>query len=308
MVGIYVYRRGAGVYPIAATAGAMRDGDLRHRQAVDVAHAAAHGRCAKSTHCTCPHLASPIRLIMISRGCNPRFWSARVSAVKQDVLARALHQRMVRGGHSTGEYHLFCDQYCGSGPFQDGGHDLRDGAGEISPMARRPPRRSFHRAMAGEAAFSRSIGCVTCHSSRARRRWLACMAEPCSSKGAASVTADENYLRESILYPSAQDRPKRLSPDHAQFSRGQLTEEQVMDLVAYIKSLSRFHGRPVPEMHDTGPSTQPDRAVPGPGPFLPERKSRRDNRKFHETSVSHQCDTGVPPVLQVVVNCKCVDL
>jgi cytochrome c oxidase subunit 2 len=51
------------------------------------------------------------------------------------------------------------------------------------------------------------------------------------------VTADENYVRESILNPAAKVvagyRP--VMPTYA----GQLSEEQVLQLVAFIKSLGK---------------------------------------------------------------------
>ena len=52
---------------------------------------------------------------------------------------------------------------------------------------------------------------------------------------AAPQVADENYLRESILNPSAKI-VTGFQPLMATY-QGQLTEEQVMDLIAYIKSL-----------------------------------------------------------------------
>jgi len=51
--------------------------------------------------------------------------------------------------------------------------------------------------------------------------------------------------------------------------RGQLTEEQVMDLVEYIKSLAGATTDPFQLPLVGGPATQPNRAVPGPGPFVP---------------------------------------
>src|SRR2546423_12937028 len=52
-----------------------------------------------------------------------------------------------------------------------------------------------------------------------------------------TVRADEDYLRESILYPRAKI-VKGFAPDLMPSYQGQLTEEQLMQLVAYIKSVS----------------------------------------------------------------------
>ena len=51
-----------------------------------------------------------------------------------------------------------------------------------------------------------------------------------------SVTADDDYLRESILYPRAKivkGFPPGLMPTY----QGQISEEQLVSLVAYIKSM-----------------------------------------------------------------------
>ena len=49
--------------------------------------------------------------------------------------------------------------------------------------------------------------------------------------------------------------------------KGQLTEDQVHQLVAYIKSMASATTDPY-GLPGVGPATQPERAVPGPGPFL----------------------------------------
>jgi cytochrome c oxidase subunit 2 len=55
-------------------------------------------------------------------------------------------------------------------------------------------------------------------------------------EGGQTVTADENYIRESILHPQAKIAAgyKPIMPTFA----GQVSEEQLLQLVTYIKSLS----------------------------------------------------------------------
>ncbi len=57
-----------------------------------------------------------------------------------------------------------------------------------------------------------------------------------------SVTADENYIRESILQPSA--KIVAGYPPIMPIFQGQLSEEQVTDLVEYIKSLKTATTQP----------------------------------------------------------------
>jgi cytochrome c oxidase subunit 2 len=50
------------------------------------------------------------------------------------------------------------------------------------------------------------------------------------------VVADEDYLRESILYPSA--KIVNGYPAIMPTFKGQISEEQLLQLIAYIKSLA----------------------------------------------------------------------
>ena len=56
-----------------------------------------------------------------------------------------------------------------------------------------------------------------------------------------TVIADEAYIRESILYPSAKIVAgyQPIMPTY----KGQVTEEQLLQLMAYIKSLSSGEGK-----------------------------------------------------------------
>ena len=53
---------------------------------------------------------------------------------------------------------------------------------------------------------------------------------------ASSVLFDEDYIRESIIYPNAKIAAG--FPAAMPSFKGQLSEEQILDLIAYIKSLS----------------------------------------------------------------------
>ena len=52
-----------------------------------------------------------------------------------------------------------------------------------------------------------------------------------------SATVDENYLRESMLDPSAKIREGYL--DQMNSYQGQLSNEQIDDLIEFIKSLKK---------------------------------------------------------------------
>ena len=69
----------------------------------------------------------------------------------------------------------------------------------------------------------------------AARCWTTCSARRSSSQGGAKVIADEAYIRESILNPQAKV-VAGFQPIMPTF-QGQVSEEQLLQLIAYIKSL-----------------------------------------------------------------------
>jgi len=86
--------------------------------------------------------------------------------------------------------------------------------------------------------------CLTCHLSDGRGRAPSLnglYGAKVLLAGGSTVTADEAYLRESILDPMAKIVAgyQPLMPTF----QGQLTEEQILNLTAYIKSLAT---QPVP--------------------------------------------------------------
>ena len=85
-----------------------------------------------------------------------------------------------------------------------------------------------------------SLGCVTCHGANAEGGRGPALLGVFGSKvvlnNSQSVTADEAYVRESILNPQAKI-VSGFGPIMPSF-QGQVNEEQLLQLVAYVKSLS----------------------------------------------------------------------
>jgi cytochrome c oxidase subunit 2 len=89
-------------------------------------------------------------------------------------------------------------------------------------------------ARAGEALYMKH-GCGTCHGSKAPT--LAGLAgRKVQLSNGQTIIADESYIRESILNSTAKI-VAGYPPTMPSF-QGQLSEEQLMQLIAYIKSLS----------------------------------------------------------------------
>jgi cytochrome c oxidase subunit II len=155
--------------------------------------------------------------------------------VKQDAVP-GQYRTMWFEATKAGEYHLFCAEYCGTNHSRMIGRIvvLEDidyqkwlgGYTEETPVAE------------GHNLFVQ-FDCVSCHESGVRQRGptlgnLYGMQE--QLENGPTVLVDEVYIRESILDPKARI-VRGFEPVMPSF-RGQLTEEQILALIAYIKSLS----------------------------------------------------------------------
>jgi cytochrome c oxidase subunit 2 len=102
------------------------------------------------------------------------------------------------------------------------------------------------------------LGCSTCHRSDTQGRGpdlAGLFGKPVQLEDGRVVTADENYIRESILTPGAKivSGFKPIMP----VFQGLVSEEQLNALVAYVKSLN-----PSPSGAAGGPAAVPSGAKP----------------------------------------------
>jgi cytochrome c oxidase subunit 2 len=198
-----------------------------------------------------------VRLIMTSEDV---IHSAFVPAfrLKYDVLP-GRYTSLWFEATRPGEYHLFCAEYCGT-----------QHAGMIGSVIVMEPRQyqdwlaggqaSAPLAQAGEQLFAQ-LGCSSCHSatSDALAPQLAGLfGAQVPLEGGGTVVADENYLRESILFPMRQVVAgyEPIMPTY----EGRISEEQLVELVAYLKSLGGSPGAGQPET--PGTVEVPERNVP----------------------------------------------
>lgn len=137
-----------------------------------------------------------------------------------------------------GKYRLYCAEYCGLNHSGMGGwvyvmekDDYADWlAGNVSDQT--PVQM-------GEDLFTNKLGCASCHAGGDNQRGA--KLEGIYNKevklvGGKTVIADDDYIRNSILNPGGQI-VEGYQPIMPTF-KGQVTEEQLVSLVAYIKSLS----------------------------------------------------------------------
>ncbi len=157
--------------------------------------------------------------------------------IKADVLP-GRYTRLWFNATKPGSYHLFCAEFCGtqhSGMI--GEVIVLNPADYQAWLAGGAAQGSL--AQNGETLFQ-DLGCVTCHRSDATGRGPSLVGVYGSQVKLAdgrTLTADENYIRESILNSTAKV-VAGYQPIMPNFS-GQVTEESVMALVAYVRSLKR---------------------------------------------------------------------
>jgi cytochrome c oxidase subunit 2 len=141
----------------------------------------------------------------------------------------------------TGEYHLFCAEYCGtkhSGMTgtvyvmeQDAFQQWLAGGGLTGSMSAR-----------GEQLFQQ-LACNTCHVADGSGRGpslAGVFGSPVKLENGQTVVADESYLRESILTPQLKvvNGYQPLMPTF----QGLINEEGVMSLIEYVKALPSGSG------------------------------------------------------------------
>jgi cytochrome c oxidase subunit II len=176
-----------------------------------------------------------VKLIMTSQDVIHSFF-VPAFRMKQDVLPGRYTVAWFRAT-KPGTYHLFCAEYCGtqhSGMIgsivvmEPAQFEAWMGGGTTGPLS-----------ASGEKIFA-ELGCVTCHRTDSHGRGpnlQGVFGRPVLLQDGRTVTADENYVRESILDPGAKvvNGFKAVMPTF----QGLVSEEQLNALVAYVKSLSQ---------------------------------------------------------------------
>jgi cytochrome c oxidase subunit 2 len=142
---------------------------------------------------------------------------------------------------TAGEYHLFCAEYCGMSHARMIGRIVVMEPHEFQTwLAGGKPAGSM--AEEGEKLFT-SLGCSTCHLANGTGRGPKLndlFGSTVKLGDGTTVTADENYIRESIMTPTAKI-VAGYAPLMPMF-QGQISEEQLTQLIAYVKSLKQASG------------------------------------------------------------------
>jgi cytochrome c oxidase subunit 2 len=156
--------------------------------------------------------------------------------VKQDVVP-GRYSTLWFKADKPGTFHLFCSEYCGTHHSAMIGSVIVMRPDEYQEwLMRGAPGPTM--AQEGERLF-RSYGCSGCHvqSTIVRAPPLEGLyGRPVPLQSGQIVTANEGYLRDSILLP-AKDIAAGYTNDMPSF-QGHLSEDDLLKLIAYIKSIS----------------------------------------------------------------------
>ncbi|MEO7659113.1 MAG: c-type cytochrome, partial [Pyrinomonadaceae bacterium] len=166
------------------------------------------------------------------------------------------------------KYHIYCAEYCGLNHSGMGGWvyvmEQRDFDNWLSGnVSGQTPVE------AGKDLFENKLGCASCHAGGPQQRGAkleGIYGHDVKLVGGATVKADDQYLRNSILNPSSQV-VEGFQPIMPTF-KGQVTEEQLNSLVAYIKSLSPNAAAASP----TAPAANMDAGKPAAEPAAKSNK------------------------------------
>ena len=177
-----------------------------------------------------------VKLVMTSQDVIHSFY-VPAFRIKRDVVP-GRYEVLSFTPTRSGEYRLFCSEYCGTDHARMGGRIvvmepgayarwLAAGSADV-PLARR-----------GAARF-RALGCSGCHAAAAAVHAPSLEHLYGTSIPLADgrfVTVDERYVRDSILLPGTEIAAgyENLMPSYG----GRVSEEELLELIEYIKSLAR---------------------------------------------------------------------
>jgi cytochrome c oxidase subunit 2 len=178
----------------------------------------------------------PVKLTMASEDVIHSF-SIPAFRVRHDVVP-GHYDSLWFTADKPGRYRLFCTEYCG---LEHSGM-----VGWVNVMAEREYAdwtsgggTGGSLSQQGEALFGQ-YGCSTCHLTDQQGRCPVLKGlynKPVQLADGRTVLADDAYLRESILDPNAKIAAG-FEPNIMPNFKGQISEQNVIQLIAYIKSLS----------------------------------------------------------------------
>jgi cytochrome c oxidase subunit 2 len=217
----------------------------------------------------------PVRLLLTSRDVIHSFF-VPAFRLKQDVLPGRTTQTSFQAT-KQGIFHLFCAEFCGTDHARMLGRIVVISPEDYARWLTAQPQGDdlAHR---GASLFI-ARGCAGCHAPASKvhaPKLVGLYGRPVQLSDGRTVTADEAYIRDSILEPR-RDVVAGYEPVMPSFA-GLLSEGEIQALVAHIRSLSTAQdetlGRPGTAADTLVPGTAAERSpamLPGAGSPVDER-------------------------------------
>lgn len=180
-----------------------------------------------------------VKLVMTSQDVIHSFFLPDFR-IKQDVLPDRFTSLWFKAD-KPGTYRLECSEYCGRNHARMRGPvTVMTPAAYARWLATTGPQTSL--ALGGKRLFT-SLGCAGCHLGGGTVRapsLVGLYGNPVPLSNGSTVIADDTYIQDSILFPKKQvvASYKPVMPTF----KGQVTPEQLLQLIAYIKSLGNQEG------------------------------------------------------------------
>ncbi len=193
-------------------------------------------------------LGRPVKLTMISQDVIHDF-SIPAFRIKQDVLP-GHYSTLWFKATKAGKFHLFCAEYCGTN------HSRMVGWVTVLEEAKFQQWLESTKVDNSDGTEGRKLfqqlQCIACHARGGRGPLLENLYRTeVMLEGGGKAYFDEDYIRESILYPA-----KKIAAGYRNIMpsfRGRVTERQLLELTTYIRSLRE--GDTPPRTEETDPPT-----------------------------------------------------
>ncbi len=195
-------------------------------------------------------LGRAVKLNMISQDVIHSFY-VPAFRMKQDVLPGRYTSTWFQPT-KTGEFYLFCAEYCGTNHSLMGGKVVVMEPADYEAWLSRQTDGGSGGPVAGGsmasvgARLAQRYHCNDCHGQNTTAKapsWVGIFGKNVPVKdgsGVRLVKVDERYIRDSILTPQA-EVVAGYEPSMPSF-KGQISEDDLMQIIAYIKTLGRKTG------------------------------------------------------------------
>lgn len=207
---------------------------------------------------------TPVRFVLTSDDVIHSFFVADWR-VKKDVVPGRYNRMWVNAqkihpdSTEPEEHDITCNEYCGQNHSamlsKAWVHDKNEFPKWLEDASNWAGKKSF--VQAGEDIYKQR-GCIQCHSIDGSvstgPSWKDLFGEQVALSDGKSVTVDEAYIRESVLYPQAKI-VKGFGPVMPSYA-GSMKEQDITALIAYLKSISsHYHGTDLATLKQVAPKT-----------------------------------------------------